>query len=94
MLFPEGIQYDNTYRTENINFVFHTIAKLSSSYKGNAKDDSDFFIEKSPSVPGGGLEPPHLAAYAPQTYLSTNSNIRAKAILNLLKRDAKIRIYK
>ena len=34
--------------------------------------------ETSLLVPGGGLEPPHLAAYAPQTYLSTNSNIRAK----------------
>lgn len=29
-------------------------------------------------VPGRGLEPLHLAAYAPQTYLSTNSNTRAE----------------
>ena len=43
------------------------------------------------NVPGGGLEPPHLAAYAPQTYLSTNSNIRAKE-LYITKREAKIRI--
>lgn len=28
-------------------------------------------------VRGGGLEPPHLSAYAPQTYVSTNSTIRA-----------------
>ena len=39
-------------------------------------------------VPGGGLEPPHLAAYAPQTYLSTNSNIRAKE-LKTTKREGK-----
>lgn len=28
-------------------------------------------------VPGTGLEPAHLAAYAPETYASTNSAIRA-----------------
>ena len=28
-------------------------------------------------VPGTGLEPAHLAAYAPQTYVSTNSTTRA-----------------
>jgi hypothetical protein len=30
-------------------------------------------------VPGTGLEPAHLAAYAPETYVSTNFTIRARA---------------
>ena len=34
------------------------------------------FLNKE-SVPGTGLEPAHLAAYAPQTYVSTNSTTRA-----------------
>ena len=29
------------------------------------------------TVPGTGLEPAHLAAYAPETYVSTNFTIRA-----------------
>ena len=81
MLFPEGVQYDrqnNTYRTINTNSVFVAIAEMSRSYEENKKWSYDFSIGNSTSVPGGGLEPPHLAAYAPQTYLSTNSNIRAK----------------
>lgn len=30
-------------------------------------------------MPGTGLEPAHLAAYAPETYVSTNFTIRARA---------------
>ncbi len=30
-------------------------------------------------MPGGGLEPPWVAPYAPQTYVSTNSTIRASS---------------
>jgi site-specific DNA recombinase len=91
MLFPDGVQYDgqnNTYRTTNSNSVFTAIAEMSRSYEENKKGSFDFSIENSPSVPGGGLEPPHLAAYAPQTYLSTNSNIRAKE-LQIIKKGRK-----
>ena len=42
-------------------------------------------------VPGTGLEPAHLAAYAPETYASTNSAIRAFHRLTfVLKAGAKI----
>ena len=34
-------------------------------------------------VPGRGLEPPRLAAYAPQAYAFTNYTTRAKFILSL-----------
>ncbi len=57
--------------------MFEFILDVSKSYDKNKNGSFDFYIDHPHSVPGGGLEPPHLTAYAPQTYLSTNSNIRA-----------------
>ena len=37
------------------------------------------------SVREGGVEPPHLAAYAPETYASTNSAIPASHFFNNLR---------
>ena len=43
-----------------------------------------FFIHSLRLVPGTGLEPAHLAAYAPKAYVSTNSTIRAWIQLNYI----------
>ena len=39
--------------------------------------------KRKPMVPKGGLEPPHLTAYAPQAYVSTNSTTWANVLLIL-----------
>lgn len=38
-------------------------------------------------VPGGGFEPPWVTPYAPQTYVSTNSTIRALEKLTKNKKN-------
>ena len=81
LMFPQGILFDreNTnFRTPEINEVAFTINEISKGLEEKNKGDLDNFDLKSPSVPGRRLELPRLTTYAPQTYLSTNSNIRAK----------------
>ena len=43
-------------------------------------------------VPKGGLEPPHLTAYAPQTYVSTNSTTWANLKAQYFKPGAPSRV--
>ena len=60
MLFPNGLAYDSKmehYRTPKVNSVFGCIAYLSKLLKENKKGDSQFLLDKSPTVPSAGLEP-------------------------------------
>ena len=79
-LFPNGLGFDaknNTYRTAEINSVFAYIADVARDSAQNEKGTFQILPEKSRLVPRRGLEPLSLAAYAPQAYLYTNSNIWA-----------------
>jgi site-specific DNA recombinase len=81
VLFPKGLLYDvkiEHYRTPVVNSIIACIADLSKDSDKIKKPDSLNLLEKSGSVSGEGLEPSRLTAYAPQTYLYTNSNIRTK----------------
>ena len=79
-LFPKGLGYDaknEDYRIPEINSIFGYVTGLSGDFDENKKETSQNSTEKSPLVPGRGFEPLRLTAHAPQTCLSTNSNIRA-----------------
>ena len=54
---------------------------------GEIERDLCNFNSKSPLVSGVGLEPTRLTAYAPQTYLYTNSNIRTENVLNIKQKN-------
>ena len=69
---------NNKCRTTQVNEVIELFTRNFKDWEINSNEKAVTNDGLSSSVPGGGLEPPHLAAYAPQTYLSTNSNIRAK----------------
>ena len=78
-MFPKGILYDreNTdFRTPEINEVAFKITEIARDIEQKNKGNLIDFNSKSPLVSGRRLELPHLAAYAPQAYLYTNSNIR------------------
>ena len=80
-MFPKGILYDpeNTdFRTPEINEVVFAMTEIARDIERKDKGNLIDFNIKSPLVSGKGLEPSRLAAYAPQTYLYTNSNIRTK----------------
>ncbi len=60
MVFPEGILFDKEkgqHLTKRINWVFSTIARISSSFEEKENGIFDFFIEKSRSVARSGVEP-------------------------------------
>jgi site-specific DNA recombinase len=56
MLFPHGLAYDSKiehYRTPKVNSVFGCVADLSKLLEENKKGDSQFLLDKSPTVPYG-----------------------------------------
>ncbi len=85
-LFPAGLGYDaklEHFRTSEVNPVIGYAAQLSKELEETKKPDSLFLQEKSGLVPRMGLEPIRLAAHAPQTCLSTNSNTWANRSANM-----------
>ncbi|MEO6303249.1 MAG: recombinase family protein [Bacteroidia bacterium] len=62
IMFPQGIYYEREkgrFRTNEINEVLNVITSLSDKILGKKKGDFGLYNQKSPSVPGTGLEPVH-----------------------------------
>ncbi|MBA3681744.1 MAG: recombinase family protein [Bacteroidetes bacterium] len=62
LMFPQGILYNrenNEYRTPEINEVFAKIAAIAEDLAAKKKGDFGLYNQKSPCVPGTGLEPVH-----------------------------------
>ena len=80
-LFPDGIRYDrknNIYRTARMNEVFELIHCISNELDAKENGTFDFYLEKSRSVPGTGVEPAR--TFGPQDFksgVSTNSTTQA-----------------
>ena len=76
-LFPKGLGYDaknEEYRISEINSIFGYIAGLSGDFDRNKKGTSQNSTEKSPLVPGTGLEPVRLLRSQDfKSCVSTNS---------------------
>lgn len=82
-VFPSGLQYDrktDMYLTPRVNRVFEFISYLSGKYEEKKEGSFEDYLENSHLVPRRGLEPLSLAAYAPQTYVYTNSTTWAIVI--------------
>ena len=77
-IFPEKLIFsDNTYRTAQPSEIMELLCNINGAFKQSKKRNATNIGSISSRVPEGGLEPPHLSEYAPQTYVSTNSTIRA-----------------
>lgn len=62
LLFPQGILYNrknDSFRTVETNQIAFVMASISNSFVGKNKGDFCDILQKSPCVPGTGLEPVH-----------------------------------
>ena len=80
-MFPQKIVYDGeSYRTTAVNKVLDLIYQQTNELRGSKKVKEGKSCDLSSVVPGTGLEPALLSKYAPETYASTNSAIRARGV--------------